>query len=464
MKRFFRFVYHLLLVVAIVAALILLIRLYFQLQTLSTQVDELTARVERLEEASAARSAPAAQAPQPTRTPTTEPTATRTPRPTNTPSPTPTGPTHTPAPTNTPRPTNTPAPTNTPSPTRTPRPTRAPTNTQTPTATPVPTPFFTVNTDWINVRKGPGPEYPVIDAIPGGEQYNVRGRNPAGTWLEFCCVDGQRGWIYAPYLIVNVDVNAIPTVRATPTVPPSPTFTPRGGGGSGGSGGNTDLGLRIEPENRCSHYDSDLYPYSQSVEPRIVNQQGGRIYGPYTGTYFASIRETDIEHIVARSEAHDSGLCAASSTTRRNFANDLLNLTLASPSVNRHQKVDKDLAQWLPALNQCWYVNQVVLVKRKYNLSMDQAEANTARRVLAACSSTQMQFTNPGSAPTPVPPPAQGGSGTDCVRDPLGCYDDNNNGRITCAEARRHGIAPVPRGHPAYQYMRDGDGDGVVCE
>ena len=51
-----------------------------------------------------------------------------------------------------------------------------------------------------------------------------------------------------------------------------------------------------------------------------------------------------------------------------------------------------------------------------------------------------------------------GGSGA------LARYDDNGNGRITCAEARRHGIAPVPRGHPAYPYMRDADGDGVVCE
>ncbi len=46
----------------------------------------------------------------------------------------------------------------------------------------------------------------------------------------------------------------------------------------------------------------------------------------------------------------------------------------------------------------------------------------------------------------------------------LAMYDDNGNGRITCKEARRHGIAPVPRNHPAYQYMRDGDNDGVVCE
>lgn len=43
-------------------------------------------------------------------------------------------------------------------------------------------------------------------------------------------------------------------------------------------------------------------------------------------------------------------------------------------------------------------------------------------------------------------------------------WDDNGNGRVSCAEARRHGIAPVRRGHPAYAYMRDGDGDGVVCE
>ena len=46
----------------------------------------------------------------------------------------------------------------------------------------------------------------------------------------------------------------------------------------------------------------------------------------------------------------------------------------------------------------------------------------------------------------------------------LALYDDNGNGRITCKEARRHGIAPVRGDYPAYRYMRDGDGDGVVCE
>ena len=48
--------------------------------------------------------------------------------------------------------------------------------------------------------------------------------------------------------------------------------------------------------------------------------------------------------------------------------------------------------------------------------------------------------------------------------DALARYDDNGNGSITCAEARRHGIAPVRRSHRAYPYMRDGDGDGVLRE
>ena len=52
----------------------------------------------------------------------------------------------------------------------------------------------------------------------------------------------------------------------------------------------------------------------------------GRIYGPYEARYFGSTKETDIEHIVARSEAHDSGLCRAGASTRRAFSNDLLNL------------------------------------------------------------------------------------------------------------------------------------------
>ena len=144
-------------------------------------------------------------------------------------------------------------------------------------------------------------------------------------------------------------------------------------------------GLPIMPENRCEPYNPDDYPYPQSVEDEIISNYGGYIYGPYTQTLFASKQETDIEHIVARSEAHDSGLCAASPERKARFASDYFNLTLASPSVNRHQKRANDVAEWLPEKNQCWYVNRVVDVKKEYGLSVDQAESDAIDIVLSHC-------------------------------------------------------------------------------
>ena len=91
-------------------------------------------------------------------------------------------------------------------------------------------------------------------------------------------------------------------------------------------------GLTVAPEHRCSAYNKKRdYPYPQSVERDLVRELGA-VYGPYTGTCFASARETDIEHIVAASEAHDSGLCARDAATRARFAADRRNLTLASPA------------------------------------------------------------------------------------------------------------------------------------
>ena len=231
--------------------------------------------------------------------------------------------------------------------------------------------------------------------------------------------------------------------------------------------GDSWRGLAVAPEHRCTPYARRDYPYPPSVEADIVASMGGRIYGPYTGRYFASIRLTDVEHVVAVSEAHDSGLCAVDRATRRRFASDPLNLTLAAPAVNRcgaSGKCALDAAEWLPPMNRCWFAGRVVSVKRKYRLTVDRREAAALERVLSGCSSTDMVFATGRSVPTPAKPKARQPAAAGDTVDALRRYDDNGNGRITCAEARRHGIAPVPRGHPAYRFMRDGDGDGIVCE
>ena len=148
-------------------------------------------------------------------------------------------------------------------------------------------------------------------------------------------------------------------------------------------------GLVVAPEQRCAPYDPDDYRYPQSVEDRIVAELGG-VYAPYTGRWFASDTQTDIEHMVARSEAHDSGLCAADSATKRRFATDLLNLTLAGRRVNRYQKVAKDAAEWLPPQNRCWFAARVIAVRQQYGLTVDRREADALDRVLSGCASTEM--------------------------------------------------------------------------
>ena len=340
--------------------------------------------------------------------------------------------------------------------------------------------------------------------------------------------------------------------------------------------------IEITPENRCSPYNRSDYYYPASIELRIISENlDGKIVSPYTGEVFRSRTETDIEHIVAASEAHDSGLCDEPRSVKRQFAQDLENLTLASPTVNRHQKSDKDFAEWVPAENVCWFAQTIVKVKAKYGLSVDtreavalldvlrrcqpnheclsasesdrgailncyagsevslSAEADPAETEVPGCFPSDTAYVSAGmnireeasvsseklgvapagtydvegsvqgdtycwinigdgwiahtarvSDTKPAPAPvsrtvsrstSQSGSqptttrqqSAPSVQEPapqpvtqnaLALYDDNRNGRITCAEARNHGIAPVPRGHPAYPYMDDRDNDGVVCE
>ena len=150
------------------------------------------------------------------------------------------------------------------------------------------------------------------------------------------------------------------------------------------------LSVRIAAEERCSRYSELDYTFPQSTESAIVTKLDGRIYSPYTGQFFQDTSETEIDHIVARSEAHDSGLCGASPETRKAFASDLDNLTLTSSRLSRNSKRAYDLAEWLPIVNVCWYVDTVVEVKKKYNLTMDLAEARMAEKVLSVCISTDM--------------------------------------------------------------------------
>ena len=177
---------------------------------------------------------------------------------------------------------------------------------------------------------------------------------------------------------------------------PNPTgyvpVPPRTGERMCPSGSPTWMGLPVCEEVERAGYDRDDFgsAYS-SLEDEIITglpKSGGQVYTPYTCKLF-DIRPdgtaaTDIEHIVALAEAYDSGL---RESQFRTFAGDLANLTIADPAVNRHQKSDRDAAEWRPPRNTGWFAAKVVAVKQKYGLSVNLGERDALASMLAADSS-----------------------------------------------------------------------------
>ena len=141
-------------------------------------------------------------------------------------------------------------------------------------------------------------------------------------------------------------------------------------------------GLTVAEEHECSPYVEEDYRYPQSLKHHLWLALGAP-FSPYTDRTYASLDALDIEHITARHQAHVSGLCAAPPAVRYGFVTDLLNLTFAPPHLNRVEKGDRDAAGWLPDNNRLWFVSRIVLVKRKYNLTVDPAERDALEAVLS---------------------------------------------------------------------------------
>ena len=120
----------------------------------------------------------------------------------------------------------------------------------------------------------------------------------------------------------------------------------------------------------------------------------GQVYTPYSCIAFditpSGTAATDIEHIVALAEAHDSGI---DDDRRRDIASDLDNLTIADPTVNRSQKGARDAAEWMPTHHGAWFADRVIRVKLEYGLTVDPAERD-ALAALIEGGGTQLNCVN----------------------------------------------------------------------
>ena len=185
--------------------------------------------------------------------------------------------------------------------------------------------------------------------------------------------------------------------------------------------------------------------------------QSGTLLGPYTGLTIAFVRGqttsslVQIDHVVALSNAWQTGAQQLSQQQRVALANDPLNL-LAVDGVTNSRKGDGDTATWLPPLNsyRCIYVARQVSVKAAHALWVTPAEHDAMTRILSDCPD---ELASTGIAPGDAPKPAEPGDET-----PSSVFFP------TCIAAREAGAAPVHAGDPGYGSHLDRDGDGTACE
>jgi hypothetical protein len=115
----------------------------------------------------------------------------------------------------------------------------------------------------------------------------------------------------------------------------------------------------------------------------------GTLHDPYTGLTIDFIKgssDIQIDHVVALSDAWQTGAQSFSRAQRIQLANDPLELLAVQGAANQ-QKSDGDAATWLPSNKsfRCQYVARQIAVKQKYALWVTPAERQAILGVLSTC-------------------------------------------------------------------------------
>ena len=120
--------------------------------------------------------------------------------------------------------------------------------------------------------------------------------------------------------------------------------------------------------------------------------ESGTLIDPYSGITINFVKgvkssmEVQIDHVVALSNAWQTGAFKLTLERRTEFANDPENLLAVQGRLNS-QKGDGDAATWLPPLKKyrCTYVSKQIAVKAKYGLWVTAPEKAAMKNILAKC-------------------------------------------------------------------------------
>ena len=133
----------------------------------------------------------------------------------------------------------------------------------------------------------------------------------------------------------------------------------------------------------------DLTNVTYKVGTRDCKVIAGQLLDPFSGkviTFSTTKVVIDIDHVVALSNAWQTGAAYFDKSKRSQIANDPLNLLAVDSKLNR-QKGDGDAATWLPPSKafRCEYVARQVAVKAKYGLWVTKPEKVAIDKILSTC-------------------------------------------------------------------------------
>lgn len=212
----------------------------------------------------------------------------------------------------------------------------------------------------------------------------------------------------------------------------------------------------------------------------------GSLADPFSGSNIEFVRgqktssAVQIDHTVALSDAWQKGAQQWDASKRIQFANDPLNLMAVDGPLNA-QKGDGDTATWLPPNKgfRCAYVARQVGVKYTYGLWVTSAERDAMIAVLSTCPNEPLPdgASKPeakvATTPTPAvnsPAPVFTTQAPEPKPEPAVTTPPANDTGLdpqfsSCKKANEAGYGNYVRGtDPEYDWYRDRDGDGVVCE
>ena len=150
--------------------------------------------------------------------------------------------------------------------------------------------------------------------------------------------------------------------------------------------------------NGCKTRDDVLYREMLTDHPyRVMTKRGcqhdvvnGSWRDPYSGRLLTADLARDpqsvqIDHIVSLKESWISGAWRWSPAERRAFANDPANLHAVDGHLNQ-SKGEDDAATWKPApAYQCRNAREILMIKTRYQLSIDPAEQRALNQMLTTC-------------------------------------------------------------------------------